>query len=128
MDGTGDENLGLAALVRKALTTLDLDAFGALLHDNVRWGTDDHPRRCRSRSEVLATLRRAVDDGARAEVTEVTGGSTGLLCGFVVHWPASGGPARRRRLFHVYVVHEGRIAEIKPFTDRASAALAAGAA
>ncbi len=54
--GTVDDTADIADRLRAALTARDLDAFGMLLSDDVRWGSDDHRRACRNRSDVLATF------------------------------------------------------------------------
>jgi ketosteroid isomerase-like protein len=118
----------LTERVRAALTTRNLRAFGALLSDDVRWGDDDHPRRCRSRSDVLATFRRLMGDGVEADITELVAGTNGLLCGLDVQWPTPGDHPSKRTLFHVYLVRDGHIVEIQPYDDRESAASAAGIA
>ncbi len=126
MPGTAYDMHDLAERVRTALTARDLDAFGPLLSDDVRWGDDNHPRRCRSRSDVLATFRRLMDDGAEADITELVAGTNGLLCGLAVRWSGIEDNPRERTLFHVYLVRDDHIVEIQPFDDRDSAAQAAG--
>lgn len=117
---------GLAESLVQALASRDLDALGALLADDVRWGDDDHPRRCRCRSDVVATFGRLLAEGVEATITEVLTGSRGAVCGLRVRW--HGGVRRpERHLYHLYLVSDGRIAEIRAFDDRASAADAAGA-
>ena len=37
----------LATRISEAYRDADLERFGALLADDVRWGDDDHPNRCR---------------------------------------------------------------------------------
>ena len=118
----------LTLRVRTAFTARDLEAFGALLSDDVRWGDDKHPKRCRSRSDVLATFRRLMDEGAEADITELVTGTNGLLCGLAVRWPSSGNELREKTLFHVYLVTDGHIVEIQPYEDRESAAATAGIA
>lgn len=126
MPGTPYDGHDLAARVRTALTARDLDAFGAFLSDDVRWGDDDHPRRCRSRSDVLATFRRLMGEGAEADITELVAGTNGLLCGLSVRWSGTEDHPRERTLFHFYLVRDDHIVEIRPFDDRDSAARAAG--
>ena len=128
MPGTVHNPHDLTDKVRTALETRDLDAFGALLSYDVRWGDDDHPRRCRSRSDVLATFRRLMDDGVEADITELVAGTNGLLCGLAVKWPTPGDHPSERTLFHVYLVRDHHIVEIQPYDDRESAAVAAGIA
>jgi ketosteroid isomerase-like protein len=114
--------------VRTALETRDLDAFGALLADDVRWGEDATPRACRNRAQVLETFSKILDVGARAEIAEIAEGSRGVLCELLVHWPQAVDRPGDRRLYHTYLVRDGRIAEIRRYDDRDSAADAVGLA
>lgn len=118
---------GLAESLVQALANRDLGALGALLADDVRWGDDDHPRCCRCRSDVVATFGRLLAEGVEATITEVLTGSRGVVCGFRVRWPEEVRRPAERHLYHLYLVSDGRIAEIRAFDDRASAAQAAGA-
>jgi len=115
----------LAERLRRAYRDKSLDQLAPLLADDVRWGDDDNPRRCRSRADVLATFSGAMADGVGGRITEVATGSEGVLCGLAVRWP-DGDDRPDRSLFHVYVVRDGLISEIRPYDDRASAAEAAG--
>ena len=116
----------IAARVRQALETRDLHAFGALLAEDVRWGDDDLPQRCRGPADVLQTLRRGLEAGAEADVVEVTAGRGAVLCQLLTRWPAGSTRPPTRRIFHVYRLDGGRIGEILAFDDRRSAAEAAG--
>jgi ketosteroid isomerase-like protein len=116
----------LAAQVGEALGSRDLDAFGEVLAEDVRWGDDDAPNACRTRAEVLGVFSSFVEDGARGEVSDLEVGPAGVLCLLRVHWPEATGRGRRTELFHLYRVRDGRIVEIEPFDERdaARAALA----
>ncbi|HEY4460337.1 MAG TPA: nuclear transport factor 2 family protein, partial [Pseudonocardiaceae bacterium] len=62
----------VAAGLRTAYETADLDALSELLHPEVRWGgEEDTPDTCHSRSDVLTWYRRGYESGMRATVTEV---------------------------------------------------------
>lgn len=121
-----DSPPSLADRVRLALTTHDLDAFGALLTDDVRWGDGDEPRACRNRSDVLGTFSQFLNKGVNGHITELGTGTAGILCGLTVDWPDSDPRSCDRNLFHVYLVRDGLISEIQRYDDRASAANAAG--
>lgn len=91
-------------------------------------GDDDHLRRCRSRSDLLATFWRLMDEGVHADITELVAGTNSLLIGLAVRWPTPGDHPSERTLFHVYPVSDGHIVEIQPYDDREPAATAAGVA
>ncbi|HUI02542.1 MAG TPA: nuclear transport factor 2 family protein [Acidimicrobiales bacterium] len=116
----------VAVGLREAYARRDLTLLGPLLADDVRWGEADHPRACRNRADVLRTYAAVMGEGAEGEVTELAEGSEGILCGLTVRWPEGGRRRGPGALYHVYVVRHGRIAEIRPFDDRARAAAAAG--
>ena len=120
------EVLTLAEQVRDALASHDLEAFGALLSDDVTWGDSGHPRGCRNRADVLATFARLLDKGVDGHVTEIETGAVGILCGLTVEWPDGDPRELDRSLYQVYLVRDGRIVEIRRYDDRDSAAEAAG--
>ena len=111
----------MAEQIRSAFATKNLDAFGQLLADDARWGDDDHPNRCRSRSDVIATFRRVLSEDVDGEVVETTVGPNGVVCRLRVHWPDPADHARGATFFHVYIVRDGKIAEIQRHDDQASA-------
>ncbi|MHB1987657.1 MAG: nuclear transport factor 2 family protein [Acidimicrobiales bacterium] len=118
----------LAARLRDAFTARDLDAFGSLLAEDVRWGDDDHPRACRNRTEVLAAFSRGMLAGVGADITELVTGELGILCGLRLRWPTGHERAADRDIYQVYLVGNGRIVEIRRYDDRVSAGVAAGLA
>ena len=117
----------VAAQVRAAFATRDVAAFGRLLSDDVRWGDDDHPRKCRGRADVLATFTRLVTTGVDADITEMTTGSEGVVCGLQVQWPEPNDRRRGRVFYHAYLVRHGLVNEIRRYDDRQSALDAIGA-
>lgn len=117
----------IADRIRQAYSTRDLDALSPLLAEGVTWGDPGHPRGCRNRSDVVATFSRLMADGVDGEITELSQGTTGLLCGLSAHWPDGTG-VPERNVFHVYRVEDGLITRIDRFDDRDSAAEAAGIA
>jgi ketosteroid isomerase-like protein len=112
--------------VRSALTSRDLDAFGALLTDDVRWGDENHPRGCKNRAEVLKTFARGMSEGMNGTVRELESGSNGILCRLSMSWPEGHPRADDVDIVHVYLVRDGHIFQILRFFDRDSAARAAG--
>ena len=127
MTQTVGSDLPLAEKVRRALVSHDLQAFGALLSDDVTWGDVGHPRGCRNRSDVLATFGQLLDKGVDGRITELEAGTAGILCGLTVDW-AEGDPRASDSsiLFHVYIVRDCQICQIRRYDDRDSAARAAG--
>jgi hypothetical protein len=119
----------LAGRVRSALESGDLDAIRELLDPDARWGAPEGPGDddCRNRDEVIAWWAGARSAGARAVVTEVIVGTGTLLVGLeVTGTPAAheaGGAAGR---WQVLTVKGDRIADIRGFDDRATAAARAG--
>ena len=121
-----DDGSPIADQIRRAYSTRDLTVLAPLLADDVTWGDPGHPRGCRSRSDVLATFSRLMSDGVDGEITELSQGSEGLLCGLAVQWPDEHQRSDDRALFHVYRLQEGLITRIERYDDRDSAAEAAG--
>lgn len=116
----------LAEQIAAAFEARDMVTFGGLLADDARWGDDDAPNKCRSRSEVIATFQHLIAEGVTGEVTETKTGSAGVLCHLRIHWPDQAGRERRDDVLHLYRVRNGQIVEIEPYDDQpaAEAALA----
>jgi ketosteroid isomerase-like protein len=112
--------------VRDALNSRDLEAFGALLTDDVRWGDEKHPRSCKNRADVLRTFARGMSEGMDGTVSELGSGSDGILCRLSMSWPEGHPRSENVDVFHVYLVRDERIFQILRFFDRDSAARAAG--
>lgn len=109
--------------LRAAAETHELSGIESLLAEDVRWGDDDgDPRTCHSRGDVLAMLAKGIAAGGTATVTELLAGPSGVLCGLLVRWPAGSGRLTERQRYQAYLVRDGRIVEIRPHDDRASAA------
>ncbi|MHB8439698.1 MAG: nuclear transport factor 2 family protein [Acidimicrobiales bacterium] len=118
--------MSLEKRIRSAIEATDLDAFAELLADDVRWGDGDHPRACRSRADVLRTFGALMSSGVRADIAELRTGANGVLCALNIHWPEGSPRADDTLLYHVYLVRDGLIYEVKRFDDRYSAAQAVG--
>jgi ketosteroid isomerase-like protein len=117
----------IAQQIRQAYSTRNLDALAPLLAEDVTWSDPGTPRGCWNRSDVLATFSRLMADGVDGEITELSQGTTGMLCGLAVHWPDGTGEPERN-VFHVYRVQDGLITRIDRFDDRDLAARSAGVA
>ena len=119
----------LAGRVRYALESGDLDAIRDLLDPDARWGAPEGPGEydCRNREEVIAWWAGARAAGVRAVVTEVTAGPGALLVGLeVTGTPAAGEAGGAAERWQVLTVKGDRIADIRGFEDRATAAARAG--
>jgi hypothetical protein len=114
----------VAERITVAFATKNLTAFGWLLADDVRWGDDDHPNKCRSRSDVIATFARLLGEGVDGEVTEAIVGPNGVAVRLQVRWP-NPGRGRSATFYQTYLVHDGLVTEIQRHNDRSSAVTAA---
>jgi hypothetical protein len=113
----------VADQLRSAFGTKDLAALGRLLASDARWGDDNHPNRCRSRSDVVATFERLLDEGVDGEVAETIIGPNGVALLLHVGWPDSY-EGRGVDFYQAYLVREGVITEIQHHDDRSSAVAA----
>jgi uncharacterized glyoxalase superfamily protein PhnB len=126
---TSPEIEAVAARVRDALEPLDLDALGALLDDNVRWGGEDEtPETCHTRTAVLNRLRQQRQDGLETTVLEVAPGIRGILVALKVRQPAHAGHDHDHEwtAYQALTVHDQRILDIRGCANRYSAAVRAG--
>ena len=115
----------VAAQIQSAFATKDLDALGRLLAPDARWGDDDHPNKCRSRSDVVATFDRLLAEGVDGTVTEAVIGSNGVAVLLHVQWP-NPGEGRGVNFYQSYIVSDGVVTEIQRHDDRRSAVAALG--
>ncbi len=113
----------IADQLRSAFAHKDLDALGTMLADDARWGDDDHPNRCRSRSDVIGTFRRMLGEGVDGSVTETVIRPKGVALKLHVQWP-NPGEGRGVNFWQSYIVTDGLIAEIQRHDDRRSAVAA----
>ncbi len=111
----------MTAKITAAFEAGDITAFGALLADDVRWGDDEAPNKCRTRGDVIATFQRLLAEGVRGEVSEAKSGPAGILCRLRIHWPHPAGRQTRDEVLHLYRVRNGQIVEIEPYDDRSAA-------
>ena len=128
--GYDDTASELAVRLRAALETRDVDGFGRLLADDVRWGgAEETPETCHSRSDVLDRLAGLDRAGVERAVLEVVPGVGAVLVGFrVVNRPEPGASRRERTVYQVMAVRGGQITDIRGYPDRALAAAQAGIA
>lgn len=116
-----------ATHLRAAIASWDLQAYAALLDENVRWGgADETPETCHTRAQVLerlATQRRA---GLQIQLVEVVPGDDAVLVGFTVRRPVRGGFAREHTVYQVLKVRESKVTDIRGYGSRVEAAAQAG--
>ena len=70
---------------------------------------------------MLNTFASLMAEGVEGDVTEMTVGSSGIACRLHVRWPDPADKGRGVDFFHVYMVRDGRVSEIRRYDDRASA-------
>ncbi|HET6911585.1 MAG TPA: nuclear transport factor 2 family protein [Mycobacteriales bacterium] len=114
----------LAALVRVALETPDLEAFEELLDPAVTWGAPGDPSpSCRNRRQVLQWYRRGQLQGRRGRVVDTTTYDDKILVSLVVSDAESDSEFER---WQVLQVAGGRVSDIRGYEQHADALAAAG--
>lgn len=106
--------------IRAAYERADLEAFGALLADDVTWG-ENHPNQCTSRADVLRTFSGWVGAGVTATVTAIETGPGGVACQLHVAWVDPNDKKRGQDFWHVLLVRDGQINEIRRHDDARAA-------
>jgi hypothetical protein len=113
----------LAARVRYAMESIDLEEMGELLSPNARWGApeQDVPT-CRNAREILAWYDVARENGVRADITEVVVVGEGLVVGLKI-LATREGPSKSKNAtrWQVLSVQGGLIAEIRGYESRGDA-------
>ncbi len=110
----------IAETLTTAFAAKDMDALGTILADDARWGDDNHPNRCRSRSDVIGTFTRLLGEGVDGTVTETVVGRGGVAVKLHVEWP-NPGEGRGVSFYQSYIVSGGLVTEIRRHDDRRSA-------
>jgi SnoaL-like domain len=113
----------IAGQLRSAFVNKDLATLARLLAEDARWGDDDHPNKCRSRSDVIATFDRLLGEGVEGEVVDTVVGPNGVAVLLHVQWP-NPGEGRGVNFYQAYLVHDGLVTEIQRHDDRRSAVAA----
>jgi hypothetical protein len=127
-DTQSDSELAARSL-RAAIESEDMEAYGALLDENVRWGpADETPETCHGRGEVQQRLARQRAAGMQRRLLEVVPGADAILVGFNVKRPVQGGFAREHPVYQVLTVRNQHVVDIRGYASRAEAAAAAGIA
>jgi hypothetical protein len=109
------------ARLRSALESSDLDAYAALLAEDVRWGDT-----CHNRADVLTHLADRRAAGIETTLTECSPGHNAVLVGFTIREPSHGGSTRERSAYQVLGLRGGLIADISGYPSRTEAAEHAG--
>jgi SnoaL-like domain len=110
----------IADRLEAAFATKDFDLLGQLLAPDARWGDDDHPNKCRSRSDVISTFDRLLGEGVDGTVRDTIIGPKGVAVLLHVEWP-NPGEGRGVNFYQAYLVHGGLVTEIQRHDDRKSA-------
>ena len=113
----------IADQLREAFETKDLGTLGRLVAADARWGDDDNPNRCRSRTDVVATFDRLLGEGVDGSIAERVVGPNGVAVLLHVEWPEPG-EGRDISMFQSWIVRNGVVAEIQRHDDRRSAVAA----
>jgi hypothetical protein len=72
------ESAAVMDRLRAAFEDQNLAAVSILLADDVRWGDDDNPDKCRNRAQVLRTLSQVLGErDVSADITEMVQGVPG---------------------------------------------------
>lgn len=106
----------VAAGLRTAYETANLDALSELLHPDVRWGgEEDTPETCHNRSDVLTWYRRGYESGMRATVIDALTGPDAVLLTLRV---SGREPGKAVVVHQVFRLTDGLIADIRGYPQR----------
>jgi hypothetical protein len=112
----------IAARLRVAFNTRDMDTFRSLIDENARWGEDlDHARTCLNRDDIVRTFKRRLDEGVRGNVVETMTGPRGVACLVEIEWPDPGHRGRGPRFYQVFLVADGLVTRIEGHDDQDTA-------
>lgn len=119
MEGESQSIDELAAMVRGALQSADLDAYRELLDPDVTWGAPDDDRwGCHGRREVLDWYRQGRARGVRADVVETVVLRDKILVGLKVRSSSETDEGDASDRWQVLTVVDGRVKDIRGFEDR----------
>jgi len=104
------------------LESADFKEFAAALAPDVVWVGLEPGQLCRSREEVLATFREALEAGKSGTPEVVAEAEGRIVVDPHVEPPYEAAP----ELHHVFVVEDERIVEMRDYPDRRSALQAVG--
>lgn len=117
----------LAAAVRLALDSSDLDRFAHLLAPDVRWGAPDDPQPpCRSRRDVIRWYERAKNQNRRARVLDVTIHGDRLVVHLRLGDDSSLAADEARDRWQVLTCSDGQVVDIRGYETAEEALSRAG--
>jgi hypothetical protein len=109
----------LAARIRTSFNAHDMDSFRSLIAENATWGEDpESPTTCHSRTDIVATYQRLLDQGVRGRVIETSTGPRGVACLLEVEWPDPDHQERGPTFYQVFIVSDGLVTKIEGHDDR----------
>jgi hypothetical protein len=111
---------GVADRIRTAYQTADVGGLSDLLGPDVRWGDDHHPNKCRTRDDVVRTFSGWLGKGVSADVLDTESGPFGVALRLHVNWTDPTDRARGTEFFHVFMIRDGLITEIRRYNDSRS--------
>ena len=116
----------LATRLQTAFNARDIDTLRSLLAEDATWGDDPETESfCRNRNDVIANVKRLLDEGVHATIVETTTGPLGIAVRVHVEWPAAEDQQPELDTVHQsYLVADGVVTEIHGHDDQ-DAALAA---
>jgi ankyrin repeat protein len=110
----------VAAQLRAAFDTSDLELLGSVLHDDVRWGGG--PAGCHNRNQVLDWYQALYNQGVQGRVTEQLLEADAVMLGLALTKPAGAGrPGLGDMQYQVFRVADGLVVEIWGLADREDA-------
>lgn len=113
----------VAAKVRIALNSADIEQFEDLLDPAVTWGAPgDQSPSCQSRAQVLAWYANGRDAGRRSHVRSVRTHENKIVVTMTVTSPEGAGSDR----WQVLTVANGSVTDIRGYDDEVAALNAAG--
>lgn len=106
----------LAAAVRSALDSSDLDRVAHLLAPDVRWGASDDPKPpCRSRHDVIRWYERGKAQGRRARVLDVVSHGDRLVVHLRVRDESALVPNEEQDRWQVLTCVGGQVVDIRGY-------------
>lgn len=106
----------LAAAVRSALDSADLDRFAHLLAPDVQWGAPDDPKPpCRSRRDVIRWYERGKAQGRRARVLDVAIHGDRLVVHLRFRDESGPLPDDEQDRWQVLICKAGQVADIRGY-------------